>query len=76
MKCEAWRRHFKEVKPHSSLGYQTPAAFAARLKEQNARSSPATGRTAAVSGASALRPVAQLSRMGQVIKATRADHSC
>src|SRR5690606_19900736 len=69
---ETWRRHFNEVRPHSSLGYQTPAAFAARLKEQNARSSPATGQTAAVSGASALRPVAQPSRMGQVIEATRA----
>jgi putative transposase len=23
----AWRKHFNEVRPHSSLGYLTPAAF-------------------------------------------------
>lgn len=28
---EQWRRHYNEVRPHSSLDYQTPAAFAARL---------------------------------------------
>ena len=61
---EEWRRHFNEVRPHSSLGYLTPAEFAARLKEQGARSEQATGRTAAVCGASALRPVASLSREG------------
>ena len=27
---ETWRQHFNEVRPHSSLGYLTPAAFAAR----------------------------------------------
>ena len=27
---EAWRRHFNEVRPHSSLGYLTPAAFKAK----------------------------------------------
>jgi hypothetical protein len=26
---EGWRRHFNEVRPHSSLGYLTPAAFKA-----------------------------------------------
>ena len=24
---ETWRRHYNEVRPHSSLGQQTPAAF-------------------------------------------------
>lgn len=24
-KCEAWRREYNEVRPHSSIGYQTPA---------------------------------------------------
>ncbi len=24
---EAWRRHYNDVRPHSSLGYRTPAAF-------------------------------------------------
>ncbi len=68
---ETWRRHYNEVRPHSSLGYQTPAEFAARLKEQDAAPVPATGRIAAVCGASALRPVAQPSRKGQSKTATR-----
>lgn len=25
---EAWRRHYNEVRPHSSLGYLPPAVFA------------------------------------------------
>jgi putative transposase len=58
---EAWRRHYNQVRPHSSLGYLTPAAFAAAL----ARPAPcqATGRDAAVSGASA-PPVASPPRLG------------
>lgn len=67
---ETWRQHYNEVRPHSSLGYLTPAAFAARLKEQDAAPAKATGRTAAVCGASALRPVAQPSRKGQSKTAT------
>lgn len=31
---EAWRRHYNEVRPHSSLGYLTPVAFAAKLNQQ------------------------------------------
>jgi putative transposase len=62
---ETWRRHYNEVRPHSSLGYLTPAEFAARIGSQDAASRPATGRTAAVCGASALRPVASPSRKGQ-----------
>jgi len=72
---ETWRRHFNEVRPHSSIGYMTPAAFVARLKEQDAAPVPATGRIAAVCGASALRPVAQPPRKRQTAKATRADLS-
>ena len=68
---ETWRQHFNTVRPHSSLGYLTPAAFVARLKEQDAAPAPATGRTAAVCGASALRPVASPSRKGQSKAATR-----
>lgn len=61
---EAWRRHFNEVRPHSSLGYLTPNEFVA----QGARPAPrqATGRDAAVLGASAPRPVAQPSPRGQM----------
>ena len=33
---EAWRQHFNEVRPHSSLGYLTPAEFVARLEKQDA----------------------------------------
>jgi len=57
---EAWRRHFNEVRPHSSLGYLTPNEFVAKLKSEAAASRQATGRDAAVLGASAPRPVAPL----------------
>jgi putative transposase len=61
---EAWRRHYNEVRPHSSLDYLTPNEFVA----QAARPAPrnATGRGAAVDGASAPRPVAEPSRRGQM----------
>ena len=29
-RIEAWRRDYNQVRPHSSLGYQTPEEFAAR----------------------------------------------
>jgi putative transposase len=61
---ETWRRHYNEVRPHSSLGYLTPAEFAVKIEEQDAASRSATGRIAAVCGASALRPVASPSRKG------------
>lgn len=54
---EAWRRHYNEVRPHSSLGYLTPAEFVAKMK--TSASVQATGRDAAVLGAFAPRPVAQ-----------------
>ncbi len=59
---EAWRRHYNEVRPHSSLGYLTPAAFAAKTSTEHAAAT--TGRTAAVCGASAARPVVQPPRTG------------
>jgi putative transposase len=61
---EAWRRHYNEVRPHSTLDYLTPNEFVA----QAARPAPrnATGRGAAVDGASAPRPVAEPSRRGQM----------
>src|ERR1700745_114180 len=62
---ESWRRHYNEVRPHLSLGYLTPAEFAARIEETDAAAEQATGRIAAVCGASALRPVASPSRKGQ-----------
>jgi putative transposase len=60
---EAWRRHYNEVRPHSSLDYLTPNEFAARGTSTAPRQ--ATGRDAAVHGASASRPVAQPSLRGQ-----------
>jgi putative transposase len=60
---EAWRRHYNEVRPHSSLGYLTPNEFAARATKP-ARN--ATGRGAAVNGAFAPRPVAEPSPRGQM----------
>ena len=70
---EAWRRHFNEVRPHSSLGYLTPNEFVA----QGATPAPrqATGRDAAVLGAFAPRPVAQPSRRGQMQPAREAVSS-
>ena len=45
---ETWRRHYNEVRPHSSLGYLTPAAFAAKIR--NAAPADVTERTAAALG--------------------------
>jgi putative transposase len=53
---EAWRRHYNQVRPHSSLGYLTPAEFVAKTTTASVH---ATGRDAAVLGAFAPRPVAQ-----------------
>jgi putative transposase len=70
---EAWRRHYNEVRPHSSLGYLTPNEFVARGARVALRS--ATGRGAAVNGASAPRPVAEPSRQGQLQPAREAISS-
>lgn len=64
---EKWRRHFNDVRPHSSLGYQTPAAFAAGLSR--AASCETTGRDAAVCEAYASRPVASPPMHGHTEKA-------
>jgi putative transposase len=61
---ESWRRHYNEVRPHSSLGYLTPAAFA-RLEAKTGAFPGATGRGAAVCGASTPRPVARPPHAGQ-----------
>jgi putative transposase len=45
---EAWRQHYNEVRPHSSLDYLTPNEFVAR--QVNAASGRATGQGAAVCG--------------------------
>ena len=38
---ERWRYHYNEERPHSGLGYLTPAAFAAKRRGAVLRSSPA-----------------------------------
>jgi putative transposase len=71
---EGWRQHYNEVRPHSSLGYLTPATFAANLNVQDAAPEPATGRAAAIRGVFAPRPVAQPPCEGHTEK-TEADLS-
>jgi putative transposase len=61
---EAWRRHYNEVRPHSSLDYLTLNEFVARAARS--ASDQAMGRDAALHGASAARPVAEPSRRGQM----------
>ena len=70
---EEWRRHFNEVRPHSSLGYLTPNQFVARGTRPAPRH--ATGRDATAYGASAPRPVAQPSPRGQMQRAREAVSS-
>lgn len=52
----AWVTDYNTERPHSALGYRTPAAFAATLVPNT---TAATGRSAAVCEASAAQPVAQ-----------------
>jgi hypothetical protein len=66
---ETWRRLYNEVRPHSSLGYLTPAAFAAKIR--NAAPADVTERTAAAHGAFALHSVTSEDKP----EATRADLS-
>jgi putative transposase len=72
---ETWRRHYNEVRPHSSLGYLTPAAFAARLRTEDTAPTDVTGRSAAPSGASAPRPVTTPSRKGHTSEDNEAVNS-
>lgn len=63
---ETWRRHYNEVRPHSSLGYLTPAEFVA--KTTTPASDQATSRDAAVLRAFAPRLVAsQLQQPGAAL---------
>jgi putative transposase len=42
----AWRRDYNEVRPHSALGNNTPAAFARILREHGALEIPSSGKLA------------------------------
>ncbi len=54
-----WKEDYNTGRPHSALGYQTPAAFAAKL---------ATGHHAALSDGSACRPVDLSAREGILMR--------
>lgn len=71
---EAGRRHYHEVRPHSSLGYLKPAEFVASRRSTIAAPTNATGRDAAVYEAFAPRPVAQPLRQGHIEKAVLVAH--
>jgi hypothetical protein len=60
---EAWRWHDNEVRRHSSHGYLTPVAFAAKLKPQFPI--PQRAGTLRDIGSFAPRPVAAPSLKGQ-----------
>jgi putative transposase len=55
-KLAVWIADYNTRRPHSSLGYQTPAAYAAELT--------ATGRPAAQCGSSTARPIASTAPLG------------
>src|SRR5262249_10740926 len=61
---------YNEVRPHSSLDYLAPNEFVAQAARPASRN--ATGRGAAVDGASAPRPVAEPSPRGQLQPAREA----
>ena len=56
-KIAAWTHDYNTERPHSSLGYTTPAAFAADLKKQRAAS-------LRIAGGYATQPLASYARMG------------
>jgi putative transposase len=70
---ERWRRHYNEVRPHSSLGYLTPNEFASQ--RANAASRHATGRVAAVSGPPRPGPLHNPPRKGNMEQARDAVSS-
>ena len=70
---EAWRRHYNQVRPHSSLGYLTPNEFAARQK--NAATRQATGQGAAVCGPPRPGPLHHPLRKGHMQEARDAVSS-
>lgn len=39
-KIEAWRQDYNELRPHSSLNYQTPSEFAATAESRREQGSP------------------------------------
>jgi hypothetical protein len=75
VEIERWRKHYNTVRPHSSIGYLTPAAFARKLANTPSAAATTTGQAAALCEGSAPRPVDQPSRMGPTGKADPAEFS-
>jgi hypothetical protein len=57
-----WVEDYNTARPHSSLGYRTPATFAATIA--------ATGEAAALFGGSASSPVAQAAPLRRITRLT------
>jgi putative transposase len=70
---ETWRRHYNQVRPHSSLSYLTPNEFVAQ--QANAASRQATGQGAAVCGPPRPDPLHQPPHKGQLQEAREAVSS-
>jgi putative transposase len=62
-KLTTWVADYNTRRPHSAIGYQTPAAYAAQLN--------ATGRPATLCGGSSDRPVAHTAPRGVTINRTQ-----
>ena len=59
---DEWRTHYNHIRPHSGLGWQTPAAFVADLNDSAVGAFPAAPLAAPPVGATPLppdRPAAQ-----------------
>lgn len=66
---ETWRRHYNEVRPHSTLGYLTPAEFVAEIGSQDAASRPAC------KGQAKDQPKGGVLKL-TLVRSTWAGHSC
>ena len=53
---DAWRVEYNHRRPHSGLGWQTPAAYAAKLVDRQAGAFPAASGVESPVGATPLPP--------------------
>ena len=57
-KIAAWRKEYNEERPHSSLGYRTPAAFAQQLAALRSPTAPCEPQVAPLPEAKVVQPSA------------------